>query len=183
MGDDIVRANINIGETRNYGGTGFTIAKNLGIPEADGDRVYEAYFKAFPDLRKYFDYVQSKTLRQGYILIDDMTNRKSYFKYPQNGKEKHAILKKALNYPIQGLSGSMTKYASILYRRWILANGYENVIFLTNLVHDEINVEAKEEVAEIAAKNLERCMKEAADLWCKIVPMNATAVISQFWGH
>src|SRR5690606_32291906 len=58
-----------------YGGTGFTIAKNLGITEEEGNKVYDAYFKAFPDLRKYFDKVQNITLRQGYVLIDNLTYR------------------------------------------------------------------------------------------------------------
>lgn len=167
----------------NYGGNGFTIAKNLGITTEEGDRVYEAYFKAFPDLKNYFNYVQKKTLRQGYVLIDNITGRKSYYLEPQTGKERHAILKKALNYPVQGLSGSMTKYASILYRRWILEQGLQDKVFLTNLVHDEINVESKKDYSSIASKELERCMVEAADVWCKLVPMKASAVISNYWGH
>jgi DNA polymerase I-like protein with 3'-5' exonuclease and polymerase domains len=39
----------------NYGGNGYTIAENLGISSAQGDVVYNAYFKAFPNLKKYFD--------------------------------------------------------------------------------------------------------------------------------
>jgi len=38
----------------NYGGVGKTIANNLGISIEEGDRVYSAYFKAFPGLGKYF---------------------------------------------------------------------------------------------------------------------------------
>ncbi len=97
--DDIVRANRNIGLTRNYGGTGFTIAKNLGIPKEQGDSVYEAYFKAFPKLKQYFTLVQNAAIVKGYILIDEVTHRKSYFRRPFTPKETHAIYKKALNYP------------------------------------------------------------------------------------
>jgi len=38
----------------NYGGNGYTIAANLGIPQHEGDKVYEAYFKAFPGLKRYY---------------------------------------------------------------------------------------------------------------------------------
>lgn len=166
-----------------YGGNGYTIAKNLGITTEEGDAVYDAYFKAFPDLKNYFTRVQSQTLRQGYVLIDNVTRRKSYFYKPNNGKEKHAIMKKALNYPIQGLSGSMTKYASILYRRWLLENNLQDVIFITNLVHDECNLEVKKEYSELAASKLEEYMIQAANIWCKKIPMKATAVIGNYWGH
>lgn len=167
----------------NYGGNGYTIAQNLGIPVEDGDRVYEAYFKAFPDLKKYFVKVQNITLRQGYVLIDSITGRKSYFKRPMDSKQEHAIKKKALNYPVQGLSGSMTKYASILFRRWILENNLENEVFITNIVHDEINLECTLDYTTSAANALEHAMKTAADMWCKLVKMNASAVITDHWGH
>ena len=47
----------------------------------------------------------------------------------------------------------------------------------------EINLEVKEEFTEIAAKNLERCMKQSADLWCKTVKLTADAVIGTYWNH
>lgn len=166
-----------------YGGTGYTIAKNLGITQEEGDEVYNAYFKAFPDLNKYFNYVKSITLKRGYVLIDDITHRKSFFLPPKSNKEKHAIEKKALNFPIQGTSGSMTKYAGVLFRRWILENNYQDSIFLTNIIHDELNVECKKEFAKIVKENVENCMLKSADIWCKVVPMKAQAVIGSYWGH
>jgi DNA polymerase-1 len=167
----------------NYGGNGFTIAKNLGITTEEGDRVYEAYFKAFPKLGEYFKYVKNKTFRLGYVLIDNVTQRKSFYKTPKDSKEKHAIEKKALNFPIQGTSGSMTKYAGILFRKWILYNKLEDFVFITNIIHDELNVECKKEYSQQVKENLEKAMLKAAEIWCKEVPMKATAVITNYWGH
>jgi DNA polymerase-1 len=167
----------------NYGGTGYTIADNLGIPEKQGDEVYEAYFRAFPNLKKYFTQVQNEALLRGYILIDPITGRKSWFKEPRSESEKRKIKKHALNYPIQGEAGGITKLAPILFRQWILENGLEDYISITNLVHDEINVEVHESYAQLAAENLERCMKEAADKWCKTIPLKADAVITDYWTH
>ncbi len=84
---------------------------------------------------------------------------------------------------IQGSSGSMTKYATILFRRWILENNYQDYIYITNIIHDEINVECIESYAELAKENLEKCMLKASEKWCNIVPMKATAVITNYWGH
>jgi len=167
----------------NYGGNGYTISKNLGIPEKQGEEVYEAYFKAFPNLKKYFNQVQNQALLSGYILIDPITGRKNWFKSPNSEKEKNKIRRNALNYPIQGEAGGITKLAPILFRKWILDNDLQEVVFITNLVHDEINVETTESYAQLAADNLERCMKESADKWCKTIPLKADAVITDYWQH
>ena len=167
----------------NYGGNGYTISKNLGISAEQGDKVYDAYFKAFPGLKNYFDKIQKETLKNGYILIDPITNRKNWFQVPKTQKEISKVQRAALNYPIQGEAGGITKYAPILYRRWILENNLQDYIYMTNIVHDEINVEAHEQYAELAAINLERCMKESATKWCKIIPLGAEAVITDYWNH
>ena len=167
----------------NYGGTGFTISKNLGIPVEQGDEVYTAYFKAFPNLKKYFNKVQKESLRRGYILIDPITGRKNWFTRPKNNKERGKIQRAALNFPIQGEAGGITKYAPILFRKWIMDNKLEDVIFITNIVHDEINVEVRSDYAQLAADNLELCMSKAADKWCKTIKLTADAVITKYWNH
>jgi DNA polymerase-1 len=167
----------------NYGGNGYTIANNLGISQRIGDEVYDAYFRAFPGLKAYFTKVQQLARKRGYILIDPITGRKYWFQYPRSNKAKGEVDRAALNYPIQGEAGGITKFAPILFRKWILENNLQDVVFITNLVHDEINVEVREDYAELAAENLEKCMKKAADKWCTIVPLYADAVITNYWTH
>jgi DNA polymerase I-like protein with 3'-5' exonuclease and polymerase domains len=64
----------------NYGGVGSTIAANSedGISVEEGDEIYNAYFEAFPGLKKYFDKAKKEGLQKGYILISPLTGRKSY---------------------------------------------------------------------------------------------------------
>jgi DNA polymerase I-like protein with 3'-5' exonuclease and polymerase domains len=140
-------------------------------------------FSSFPELKSYFNKVQRETKKQGYILIDPITGRKNWFHKPKGNKEQGSIDRAALNFPIQGRAGSITKFAGILFRRWILDNKLEDVISITNLVHDEINVEAREDYSELTATNLERCMVEAGKKWCKTVPLKADAVITNWWTH
>lgn len=180
----------------NYGGTGYTIAKNLGISESEGDYVYNQYFKAFPGLLDYFNTCLEKAMDKGYILIDKITSRKYYYnnynamtEASSNGdthtynKLKSKLFKRSLNYPIQGESGSITKYAAILFRKHLLENDLYDRYQMTNLIHDEINCEAKEEYAEECAELLEKCMVEAGQIWCKTIPLKADAVISDYWTH
>ena len=167
----------------NYGGNGHTIAKNLGISSKQGDEVYNAYFNAFPGLKNYFNKIKKETLRNGYILIDPITNRKNWFYKPKTSKEVGKIERAALNYPIQGEAGGITKFAPILFRNWILKHNLSDKISITNIVHDEINVECHHDYTELASKNLEFCMKKAGEKWCKIIPLEAKAVITDFWTH
>lgn len=179
-----------------YGGNGYTISNNLGISLERGEEIYESYFKAFPKLKEFFDKTIKNSMERGYIIIDDITNRKFYFAdfdklqqyknneewskfYSLKGKYERACL----NYIIQGAAGSITKLAAIYFRKWILDNNLQNDVFITNLVHDEINVECKEELSEKVAKALELKMFEAGALWCKTVPLKSEAAIVNYWTH
>lgn len=79
----------------------------------------------------------------------------------------------AANAPIQGGSASMTKAAAVLLQRRIDAKGWANDMFIVNMVHDEIVVEAREEIAEEAAEMLRKSMLEAGKLYCPEVPIVA----------
>lgn len=164
----------------NYGGTGFTIAANLGVSEEIGNFVYTSYFKAFPGLNNFFTKMKKQSKKQGYILIDPISGRKTWF--DRNGN-MHKVDKLAQNYPIQGEAGGITKFAVILMRNWILEQKLHNEVFITNIVHDEINLEVKEEYAELAARALEKAMETAGNKWCKIVPLKADAVVTDYWTH
>lgn len=166
----------------NYGGNGYTISKNLNISRELGDEIYKEYFKAFPGLNNYFKYVKKKSLKDGYILIDHLTKRKYFFRAPTNFKETAAVERAALNFPVQGEAGSITKLAAIIFRKEVRRRGF-NFVFITNLVHDEINVECPSNVAAYVAKILEDSMKQAGKYWCKTVPLTAKAVISDYWTH
>ena len=56
-------------------------------------------------------------------------------------------------------------------------------IIITNIVHDEINLETKEAYAEDAKVALENAMKKAGAMWCKTISLGATGVIGEYWAH
>jgi len=70
-----------VGFAVNYGGEGSTIAENMGVSKEEGDKIYNAYFEAFPGLKGYFDKAKQQGLNDGYILISPLTRRKSYLHY------------------------------------------------------------------------------------------------------
>jgi len=79
----------------NYGGQGVTIAENLGISIEDGDKIYDAYFEAFPGLKDYFEKAKKFGLDNGYVLISPITGKKSYVGNYEEFKKKSALMDKA----------------------------------------------------------------------------------------
>ena len=65
----------------NYGGSGIGIADQLGLPVEQGQKIYDAYFRAFPGLKSYFDEAKKFGVDNGYVLISPVTGKKSYVEY------------------------------------------------------------------------------------------------------
>jgi DNA polymerase-1 len=184
----------------NYGGNGLTIAARCNISKDEGEYVYITYFHAFQKLKEYFDYVTSKTLNSGYITFNNITGRKFFFNIKENPyyqyKETHneklrrsadqirsQIARYSQNYPIQGTAADITKFAGILLFKQILDHNLFNVVKIINLVHDEILIEVPQEMSEEWKEILINCMEKAGNLFCKILPLHAEALIGNYWIH
>ena len=187
-----------------YGGDGSTIAKNTGSSKAQGIEVYNAYFTAFSGMKQYFDRVINRTLKYGYIEYNPYTKRK-YFLMPSNPVVKYAeklrygelygreaveyneakaeLQRLSQNYPIQGSSADCSKLAGILFFNEVMKKGWFNKVKIVNMVHDEYNVEAPEEITEEVAQCLKDCMIKAGKVFCKTVPLDADVEIGDCWVH
>ena len=98
-------------------------------------------------------------------------------------KQKSRIGRMALNFPIQGSSAEIMKLACIYFFRWIMENDLFNKVLISNVIHDEILVECSELLADTVAKKLQETMEQAGAVFCKIIPLKATPVISKEWEH
>jgi DNA polymerase-1 len=61
-----------------YGGTGMTIAENAGIPNEEGEEVYDKFMSIFKGIRDFFDVNLKKTLTNGYITINEKTGSRTF---------------------------------------------------------------------------------------------------------
>ena len=61
-----------------FGGTGYTIANNLGLTPEEGEKVYKGYTEAFPEMFKYFKRVSDEAKELGYIEFNNITRRKFF---------------------------------------------------------------------------------------------------------
>jgi len=65
----------------NYGGDGNTIADNLNIPKEEGEKIYTAYFEAFPGVKEYFNKCIRQAVKDGYILFNNISRSKSFLSF------------------------------------------------------------------------------------------------------
>lgn len=70
----------------------------------------------------------------------------------------------------------------ILFFKWIIENGYFNIVLICNLVHDEAVIEYPKEMPFVATK-LKELMEQASDYFCKKLPIPAEASIGDHWIH
>ena len=141
-----------------YGGNGSTIAKNTGCSKKQGEEVYNKYFASFVGMKDYFNRVLQRTLRDGYIEYNSITNRKfiidpsnpiiQYKELASAGAlpieiEKEystaiaEIQRLSQNYPIQGSSADISKLAGVFFFKEILERGWFDTVKIVNMVHDK----------------------------------------------
>lgn len=98
-------------------------------------------------------------------------------------RRKSESQKQSINYPIQAGGALAFKLASIKLFNWLSQN---NLLFTVKYcipVHDEINLEAPEEISQEVADILVQCMIQGGKPFCTRVPLGATCEIADHWVH
>lgn len=91
--------------------------------------------------------------------------------------------KQSINYPIQAAGALCFKLASIKLFNWLLKNGLLFKVKYCIPVHDEINLEAPDEISEEVADILVKCMVSAGKLFCTRAHLGADVEIGDHWIH
>lgn len=91
--------------------------------------------------------------------------------------------KQSINYPIQAAGALCFKLASIKLFNWLLKNGLLFKVKYCIPVHDEINLEAPDEISEEVADILVKCMVSAGKPFCTRAQLGADVEIGDHWIH
>lgn len=190
-----------------FGGSAFTLSKDLKIPIEEAEGLIDSFYLGFPGLKKMFTANKRSAIKDGFIRTNKITNRirwipewDEYSKYNSKshkelsqeemslkGKLKGRIERKGMNTPIQGTAGDMTKTALVIIRDKLLELGINPLkdacIKIVQVVHDEIVLEATELMAQKAAEILKYAMEKAGTYYVKSVAMSADPVIGPVWDH
>lgn len=116
---------------------------------------------------------------RGFIRFNTVTGD---FYYTDSLRDDE-IKRNSQNYPIQGTSASITKYAMYLYYKHLLTDELLFKVLIPNIVHDEALVEAPKDIAELEATILKQCMEDAGLKFVQRIKLTATPVIADRWVH
>lgn len=186
---------INLG--LDYGKSAFSVKDDLQCSFEEADELIKRIKHRFSKKEEFFEKKFKETLANGYILTDEVLKAKTFIEdidkireFQKNydslsdadrkwlGKTKGEIRRMSQNYPIQGTAACMTKYATRLIREYFLKEKID--AYLVNVVHDEIDIEAREDIAELVAKRCSELMLEAGRKFCSL-PMKVDPVIADYW--
>ncbi|HVG84412.1 MAG TPA: DNA polymerase I, partial [Vicinamibacterales bacterium] len=159
-----------------YGKTAFTLAKDIGVPQAAAQQFIDAYFAGFPRVRQFIDQTLEDARRTGVVktmfgrrrLVPEVTSR--------NGQIRSAAERVAVNMPIQGTAADILKRAMIDVDAALRREHARARMILT--VHDELLFEAPEVEADAVAAVVRAAMASAVQLR---VPLDVDVGIGLNW--
>jgi DNA polymerase I-like protein with 3'-5' exonuclease and polymerase domains len=104
-------------------------------------------------------------------------------KVSRHFKAKTKWEKNACNSPLQGTGAIIFKRFNKVLFDWIVDKGYFNKVKFCIPVHDEINVECPEEMAEEVKNKIQEVMKSEAQPFLKTLTLDSDASVSDHWIH
>jgi DNA polymerase-1 len=161
-----------------YGISGFGLAAQLGIPQAEARAYIDAYLDRLPELKAWMEATKTLCREQGYVTT--MFGRKCPMpgiKDPNPARRQFAE-RQAINAPIQGAAADIIKRAMGRLPDALAGEGLSARMLLQ--VHDELIFEAPAAEAERTAAVARRIMEGAATL---DVPLVAEAGIGDNWAE
>ena len=153
-----------------YGAGAEKLGSIIGGDARDGTKIKARFFKRIPALKALTEGVSEAVKKQGYIKALDGN--------PYFIRSEHS----ALNTLLQGAGSLVMKYYlievdTVLGSKYKQGTQYE---FLLN-VHDEIQIECDEEIAEDIKKVCEEAFNKVTERLKFRIPLRGTASIGQSW--
>ena len=108
---------------------------------------------------------------------DTVQSVKKYFRRRSDSERQY------INYRIQNRGACCFKLAMIKLFNWIKDHNYLNVVKICTVVHDEINLEAPEAIADEVGDILVKCMVAGGKPFCPNVHLGADVTIGDHWIH
>ena len=159
-----------------YGIGAFSLAKDIGVSRAEADAYIKGYLSNFSGVDSYMKNVVANAHEDGYVKT--LYERRRYLPElsSSNGMLRAFGERVARNMPIQGTAADIIKIAMVkVYNRLKLENLDARLIMQ---VHDELIVEAKDDIAEKVCEIVKEEMENACALKVKLV---SDAHIGKTW--
>ena len=159
-----------------YGMGDFSLATDLKISRADAKTYIEGYLGAYPKVSEYLKNVVADAKRDGYVST--LFGRRRYIPELASTKKMEQAFgeRVAMNSPIQGTAADIIKLAMVNIDRKLKEKGYDARLILQ--VHDELIIEAHQDIAEEVRALLKSEMENAARL---SVPLTVEISVGKTW--
>ncbi|MFZ9843163.1 MAG: DNA polymerase I [Ilumatobacteraceae bacterium] len=156
-----------------YGMEAYGLSQRLAIDVGEAKEILDAYFDAFPKVRKYMDDAVAGARKLGYTMTL-FGRRRQIEGFGGNRNVDAAAARMAMNAGIQGLAADIFKIALVDIDRQLEAGGFSSQIVLQ--VHDEVILEVPEAEKSVVGPLALEAMQGAARL---DVPL----VVNASWGR
>jgi DNA polymerase-1 len=159
-----------------YGISAYGLSQNLNIPRKEAAEFIDNYFREFPAVKKYMDWVVNDAREHGYVST--ILGRKRYLRdiNSRNATMRGFAERNAINAPIQGTAADIIKVAMINIHSWMEEKNVDSKMIMQ--VHDELVFEVPVSEIELIETNVEKLMKEAIPL---AVPLEVGIGYGENW--
>jgi DNA polymerase I len=165
-----------------YGISGFGLAQQLGIPQAEAKAYIDAYFVKYPGIRAYMDRTKADARAQGYVST--IFGRRCHVPgiNDKNPARRSFMERAAINAPIQGSAADIIKRAMIRIDPALAAAKLKARMLLQ--VHDELLFEVPDAEVEATAAVVKKVMEGAAGPAQELsVPLVADVGVGENWAE
>ncbi len=159
-----------------YGIGAFSLAKDIGVTRKEASDYIKGYMQNFSGVADYMDKVVADAKENGYVVT--LFGRRRYLPEltSSNGMLRAFGERVARNMPIQGTAADIIKIAMVKVHNRIVREKLDARIIMQ--VHDELIIEAREEISDYVSGLLTEEMQNAVEL---SVPLIADTNIGKTW--
>lgn len=145
-----------------YGISAFGLSQNLNIVRGEAQEIIDAYFKEFPNVKKYMDETIEKARKVEYV--ETILGRRRYLRNinSRNFTMRGFDERNAINAPIQGSAADIIKVAMINIHRWMKEEKFKTKMLMQ--VHDELVFDLHKDEETMFKEKIETFMKSALPL-------------------
>jgi DNA polymerase-1 len=157
-----------------YGISAFGLSQRLNLPRKDAVEIIEAYFKEFPSVKKYMDFVINQARKKEYV--ETILGRRRYLRdiNSRNATMRGFAERNAINAPIQGSAADLIKVAMINIYHFIKKNKLKSKMILQ--VHDEL-------VFDVFKPELKKLESEVANYMKTAIPLKLPVEVESGTGY
>lgn len=160
-----------------YGMGPHSLAESTGVSFAEAKDFIAKYFEVFKDVKKFLD--KTKALAHSLGYVETLLGRRRYLPEINSGIPmlRSSAERMAINAPVQGTAADLIKTAMIEVDK-LLVKKYGDSARLLLQVHDELVIEAEDDLTEKVAKETREIMENVIKLR---VPVKVDAHIGDSW--